>query len=223
MEGEAALAGDAALVAGIAVAGLRALAEGRLNGGTGLAARVVCIEGALRVVGGDVPAGAGEGAAGAGPAGDEGGSSALAALLREVDAEDTFGLVGLLASGVPVEPRRFLVAAFAAFLAHERHVITRRVERDRRLDALAALRALAHRLARALPPPGGISGEVRCDGGRVFAPDGAAIWDGVTLDARRARTAARALAGVAPEPAIRRWIVAMSRLRVDREILGRRG
>ncbi|GDX81472.1 hypothetical protein LBMAG42_32830 [Deltaproteobacteria bacterium] len=218
--GEAPLGEDASLVAGIAVAGLRALAEGRLCGGASLCERMVSVEGSLQVVGSDVERGGAHDDRA--PDNTRTGRVALAGLLTELDPGDTFGLAALLSSEAHVDAPRFLIAAFAAFLAHERHVLVRRAAADRRGDALAALRALARRLARAAPPPACEGADVRCDGTTVVAADGAVIWDGAMLDARRARAAARALAGVVPEPAIRRWIVAMSRLRVDREILGRR-
>lgn len=204
---EPTIEGDPVWVAAITVAALSAWRAGRVGDGVGLIDRTVALGTRWTVIGAD--------AAGTG-------SEATASLLATVDAADTFGLGAVLQAGAPVGPERFLVARFAAYLAHERHVLAARAAAGRRTDALAALRALAHRLAYALAPPADPGPEARSDRSTVFSPDNAPIWNGHTLDPPRARAAARALIGRDPSPAIRRWLVAMSRLRVDRELLARR-
>lgn len=206
LPGEPPLAGDVELHAAVAAAGLRAALEGRLGAGLALEERLVRLGGRWVVVGREP---------------GTGGEARLAALLLRLDADDPLGLAGVLADGAPVDRARWLVGAMAAHLAHERHVLARRADADRKGDALAALRALAARLAAAFGPPAYVAGDVRSAGGRLTVGD-VGVWDGERLDAPAARALCRRLLGVPDAAPLRRWVVASSRLRVDRAILARR-
>ncbi len=204
--GEPPLPGDPLLSAGVAAAGLGAANDGRLGDGRALETRLVHLGGRWRLVGSE-PGGGGEGR--------------LAALLLQLHPDDPFDLATLLAQAAPVDHRRWVVAAMAAHLAHERHVLARRADADRRSDAAAALRVLAARLGAAVAPPSWQSDDVRADGDHIEAA-GVHVWDGQHLDAPAARALCRRLVGVAEAAPLRRWLVATSRLRVDRALLARR-
>jgi hypothetical protein len=143
-------------------------------------------------------------------------------LLESLDPEDELGIAGLFAEDAPAGRKAGIVRALADLLARERHALVRRSAAADSSGQLARLRTLTARLWRCLPPPAGSTHGVVCDGRSIRLPDQTPAWDGVDLRPSLARAALRSMAS-APESPIRRWLSAMSRLRVDREILHRRG
>lgn len=131
--------------------------------------------------------------------------------LSPTDSLGIAELVGRRGSGPLV------VAALATWLAAERHVLSRRAGLAVHDLRLLRLRAAAARLAR-FAPPREAGTALRSDG--VTVAGASLLFDGQSLDPRATRAALRATAS-SPTP-LRRWLQAMSRLRVDREILGRR-
>lgn len=136
------------------------------------------------------------------------------ALYLSLSPRDLLGLadvVGRPGSGTLV------VRALASWLAAERHAAARRAA-TLVLDArLLRLRVAATRLARFRPPRA--EGALASDGTSVMAGAAVVFAEG-RLDPRACRLALRASTG--ENSPLRRWLVAMSRLRVDREILARR-
>lgn len=206
LPGEAPGGEDVPLQASLAAAAIGAAAAGRLGAGEAFARRAVWIAGTWTLVGRE---------------GGQGGEAVAAASLLALDAADPLGAAGMLADGAPIDRARWLITAMAAHLANERHGLARRVASERRTDATGGLRALATRLFAACPPPRWEGGKVRSDGVRVHADDHC-IFDGERLDARATRALARGLVGVPDASPLRRWLVAASRLRVDRALLARR-
>lgn len=206
LKGEAALGEDVALQAALATVVIAASAQGRLGAGEALAARMLWFDGAWHLVGREA---------------GSGGGAVAGALLVALDAEDPLGAAAMLTDAAPIDRARWLIGAMAAHLANERHVLARRFGSERRTDAIGTLRALATRLFDACPPPRWEGDNVRSDGARVHA-DGHCVFDGERLDARPTRALARGLLGVHEAAPLRRWLVAASRLRVDRALLARR-
>ncbi len=163
-----------------------------------LASRIVATRGVLRVLG---------------PVANRGEARAAYLLVAPSDRLGLAEAVGLPGSA------GLVVRALGTYLASERHLVARRAGvavHDRRLQRL---RGAAARLARFAPPVQG-TGTLTSDGVTVAVAAGAVVFDGKALDARATRAALRATAGL--ESPLRRWLSAMSRLRVDREILARR-
>ncbi len=206
LPGETAAEDDVALQAGVAAATISAAAAGRLGDGAGFGRRAVWVEGTWRLVGSENGCG---------------GEAVAGALLLALDEKDPLGAAGMLADDAPIDRARWLIGAMAAHLANERHILARRVASELRTDATGTLRALATRLFAACPPPRWEGGNVRSDGVRIHADDHC-VFDGERLDARPTRTLARGLIGVPEAAPLRRWLVAASRLRVDRALLARR-
>jgi hypothetical protein len=139
-------------------------------------------------------------------------------LLAALDPSDELGLRGLFAAGAPEGRSASIPGALAVFLARARHTLVRRLGRDVSESRTQRLRRLAARLAAAANPPVGELGSLRSDGRELRGDADAVVWDGTTLAPRAARAALRALAAASDAP-LRRWLAAMSRLRVDRELL----
>lgn len=136
------------------------------------------------------------------------------ALYLALSPRDVLGLadvVGRPGSGVLV------LRAMASWLAAERHAAVRRAAGLAHDARLVRLRVAAARLAR-FPPPIA-TGFLASDGTSVTAGSAPVFAIG-RLDPRACRLALRASTG--DDSPLRRWLVAMSRLRVDREILARR-
>ncbi len=136
------------------------------------------------------------------------------ALYLSISPRDLLGLADVV--GRPGSAR-LVLPALASRLAAERHAVVRRAA-TMVLDArLLRLRVAAGRLAR-FPPPREV-GTLACDGANVTNGTSVVFAEG-RLDPRACRLALRASAG--EDSPLRRWLVSMSRLRVDREILARR-
>lgn len=149
---------------------------------------------------------------------------AVGRLIALFAPDDPLEIAGLFASGAPADVSRPLIRAWATYLAGERHVIVRRTRRDVVAHVASQLLAVASRLWRSIPPPAVATESVISVAGRVKLSTGEIVFGGGRIEVRPARAAVRALAGAVDPAAIalRRWILAMSILRVEREMLRRR-
>lgn len=150
--------------------------------------------------------------------------AAVGRLIALFAPDDPLEIAGLFAAGAPGDVSAPLIRAWATYLAGERHVIVRRTSRDVVAHVASQLLGVASRLWRSMPPPVVATESVISVGGRVKLSTGEVVFGGGRLEVRPTRAAVRALAGsaVAGAAELRRWLLAMSILRVEREILRRR-
>lgn len=227
---EPATALDEVTLAQVAAAGLRAQREGRLPRGEALAERTILVGGRWVVVGeeGGVGAGARVGAPGGPPSraaavdGGRPGAAALGALLRALAPDDVLGVADLFGDDVPEPDDADLQVLLARHLAAARHGLVQRHAAGARADAASLLRELLARLERSAPPPRYRGALATSHGGEVHTADGTPVWENGRLDPRHARALRRALLGHDGAEPLRRWLAAMSHLRVDRALLARR-
>ncbi len=223
---EPATALDEVTLAQVAAAGLRAQRDGRLPRGEALAERTILVGGRWVVVGDE--GGVGSGSTGATASrsapidGGRSGAAALGALLRALAPDDGLGVADLFGDDVPEPDDADLQVLLARHLAAARHGLVQRHAAGARADAASILRELLARLERSAPPPRYRGALATSHGGEVHTADGTPVWENGRLDPRHARALRRALLGHEGAEPLRRWLAAMSHLRVDRALLARR-